>query len=70
MNDGRLVSGSGENSIIIYNKETYQPNLIIKEHNNSIAYTNQLSSGILAPCSSDKKIKLFKINGMKYELLL
>ena len=33
MKDGRLVSGAGDNSIIIYNKITYQPDLIIKEHN-------------------------------------
>ena len=40
MNDGRLVScsGSGDRSIIIYNKETYKPDLIIKEHNNSVKY--------------------------------
>ena len=28
--DGRLVSGSSDKSIIIYNKITYQPELIIK----------------------------------------
>ena len=36
LNDGRLVSGSGDKSIIIYNKLTYQPDLIIKEHNNEV----------------------------------
>ena len=36
LKDGRLVSGSKDNSIIIYNKETYQPDLKIKEHNNAI----------------------------------
>ena len=69
MNDGRLVSGSGDDSIIIYNKTTYQPDLIIKEHNYYITCITQLSSGILASCSLDKTIKLFNINGMKYELL-
>ena len=29
----------------------------------------QLSSGILASCSFDNTIKLFNINGMKYEML-
>ena len=32
MNDGRLVSGSADNSIIIYNKTSFNPDLIIKEH--------------------------------------
>jgi WD40 repeat protein len=36
MNDGRLVSGSWDKSIIIYNKESYKPQLIIKEHNNNV----------------------------------
>ena len=69
LNDGRLVSGSSDNSIIIYNKITYQPDIIIKEHNNTICCIIQLSSGILASCSRDNTIKLFNINGMKYEIL-
>ena len=69
LNDGRLVSGSSDKSIIIYNKITYQPDIIIKEHNNYICCIIQLSSGILASCSGDNTIKLFNINGMKYEIL-
>ena len=57
LNDGRLVSGSNDKSIIIYNKTTYQPDIIIKEHNNGITCISQLSSGILILCSCDKKIK-------------
>ena len=59
LNDGRLVSGSSDNSIIIYNKTTYQLDLTIKEHNSDVNCINQLSSGILASCSSDNAIKLF-----------
>jgi len=69
MNDGRLVSGSGDNSIIIYNKKTYQPDLIIKEHKSWLCNIIQLSSGVLASCSDDKTIKLFKINENNYEVL-
>ena len=69
LNDGRLVSGSNDNSIIIYNKITYQPDIIIKEHNDTICCIIQLSSGILTSCSGDNTIKLFNINGMKYEIL-
>jgi len=69
MNDGRLVSGSVDNSIIIYNKKTYQPDLIIKEHKSWLCNIIQLSSGVLASCSDDKTIKLFKINENNYEVL-
>ena len=68
MNDGRLVSGSSDGSIIIYNKETYKPDLIIKEHSKYVKYIIQLSSGILASCSNDNSIKLFKIKGNEYEV--
>jgi len=69
LKDGRLVSGSYDNSIIIYNKETYKPDLIIKEHNSSVYCITTLSSGILASCSSDKTIKLFNIKDKEYNIL-
>ena len=67
--DGRLVSGSCDNLIIIYNKKTYQPNITIKEHKDAINCITTLSSGILASCSWDKTIKLFNIKDNKYEIL-
>ena len=69
LKDGRLASGSDDASIIIYNKITYQPDLIIKEHYDWINYITTLSSGILASCSSDKTIKLFNIKDINYETL-
>ena len=69
LNDGRLVSGSADKSIIIYNKDTYQPDLIIKKHNNYICCIIQLSSGELVSCSSDNLINLYKIKGVQYELI-
>ena len=36
LNDGRLISDSADNSIIIYNKTTYQPDLIINDHKDPI----------------------------------
>ena len=69
LNDGRLVSGSADYSIIIYDKNTYQPDLIIKEHSSNVLCIIQLSSSILASSSVDKTIKLFNINGKKYEVL-
>ena len=40
LKDGRLVSGSDDKSIIIYNKETYQPDLTIKEYKRYSLYYN------------------------------
>ena len=69
LNDGRLVSGSDDKNIIIYNKMTYKPDVIIKEHKSHVHYITQLSEGILASCSYDKTIKLFIIKGNKYKTL-
>ena len=69
LSDGRLASGSADKSIIIYNKETFQPDLIIKEHNNTITCITQLSSGLTASCSCDKTIKLFDIQEKKYKIV-
>jgi len=69
LKDGRLVSGSGDHSIIIYNKETYKPDLTIKEYKDSVFCITTLSSGILASCSYDKTIKLFNIKDKEYNIL-
>ena len=69
LNDGRLISGSRDNSIIIYNKKTYRPDLIINEHKGPVNCITQLNSGILATCSSDKTIKLFNIKKNNYNII-
>ena len=56
-------------SIIIYNKNTFKPDLIIEEHNSWIYWVTQISSGIFVSCSRDNKIKLFNINGNIYNIL-
>ena len=66
LNDGRLIPGSCHNNIIIYNKISFQPDLIIKEHKDAIYYIIQLESGIIASCSDDKTIKLFDIKENNY----
>ena len=69
LKDGRLVSGSDDKSIIIYNKNTYQPDLIIKEHSSYISCIIQLSTGELVSCSADSTIKIYNIKGVQYEVL-
>ena len=68
LKDRRLVSGSGDCSIIIYNAKTYEQDIIIKEHNGGVNCLSTLNSGLLASCSSDKSIKLFSIKGMNYNI--
>ena len=69
LKDGRFATGSADNSIIIYNKKTFKPDLIIKEHNHTISKIIQLNSGLLASCSYDNTIKLYKITYKKYQVM-
>ena len=69
LNDGRLVSGSDDNSIIIYNKVTFKFDLEIKEHKLWINYLTTLKNGLLVSCSADKTIKLFDIKEKEYKLI-
>lgn len=67
LKDGRLVAGSDDYQIIIYNKITYKPDLKLIEEN-LILYLTTLSSGILA-CAITRKIKLLYIKGNTYQNL-
>ena len=69
LKDGRMASGSSDNLIIIYQKNTFKPDLTIKEHTSGVTCLTTLSSGILASCSQDHTIKLFNINKNNYILL-
>ena len=67
LKDGRLASGSGDCSIIIYNKINFKRDLIIKEHKSYVICLIQLNSGLLASCSPDKTINLYNINENNYQ---
>ena len=69
LKDGRLATGFVDNSIIIFNKKTYKPELTIKEHNNSVYYLIQLTYGILVSCSLGYTIKLFDITDKEYKVI-
>ena len=63
LQDGRLVSGGNDGSIIIYNQKTFEPEMTIKEHSKNIYDIIQLKNGNLVSCSSDdKKMNVYKIN--------
>ena len=69
LNDGRIATGGNDGSIIIYNKEKFNPDIIINEHEDDIKDLLQLSSGYLASCSKDRTIKLFNIAGKEYNII-
>jgi len=63
LQDGRLASGGNDGSIIIYNKQTFTPELTIKEHQDSVFDIIQLKNGNLLSCShDDKTMKEYKLN--------
>ena len=66
LDDGRLVSASRDHSIIIYNKITFKPDLIIKEHKRSIKYLIKIYKNKLVSCSD--RIRIFKIIDNNYEV--
>ncbi len=63
LQDGRLASGGEDGSIIIYNKQTFVPELTIKKHKDSIYDIIQLKNGNLLSCSrNDKTMNEYKLN--------
>ncbi len=67
LDDGRLVSGSGDFNIIVYNKITFKPDIIIKEHKKPIKCFIKMNSNKIISCSDG--IKIFKIKHNFYEIL-
>ena len=68
LDDGRLVSVSGSHTIIIYNKITYKPDIIITIENIKIICILNLNSNMLA-IGTFNEIKLFKIKNKNYEIV-
>jgi WD40 repeat protein len=62
LSDGRLVSGSYDKSINVYNKETYNLDLIIKNaHEFEVSSFEILPENVLIAASYDVHIKFWKI---------
>ena len=63
LQDGRLVQGGNDGSIIIYNQKTFEPEMTIKEHSKSVYDIIQSKNGNLISCSSDDKmVNEYKMN--------
>jgi len=63
LNDGRLISCSGDKSLNIYKKDSYDLQLSIKEHSEGIFSFIQLKNGKIITCSHDKTMKIIKLIG-------
>ena len=70
LNDGRLISCSGDYSLNIYKNETYELDLSIKEHSGGVYSFTQLNDGRIITCSQDKTMKIIKLinEKKKYEV--
>ena len=70
LKDGRLSSSAGDNTLIIYNKDTFEPDIIIREHTNYVNYHIQLRNENIVTCSWDNTLKIIKlIPNNKYEVI-
>ena len=69
LKDGRLVSCSGDKTLKIYNKNSFEVELTINEHSNSVISFTELKNGKIITCSADKTMKVIKlVNIYEYEI--
>jgi WD40 repeat protein len=70
LKDGRLSSSSADNSLIIYNQKTFEPDLIIREHTDYVNYHIQLKNENIVTCSWDETLKINKLlPDNKYQII-
>ena len=63
LKDERLASCSSDCFLNIYNKNTFELQLSIKEHSKGITSFTQLMNGKIITCSSDSTMKVIKLIG-------
>ena len=69
LKDGRLDSCSADKALNIYKKDTFELQLSIKIHSNSISYFTQLKNDYILTCSADNTMKIIKLtNDNRYIL--
>ena len=62
LNDGRLIASFSDKSLFIYNKDTYEIQLSIKEHSKQINSFTEINNKRIITCS-DKTMKIIKLIG-------
>lgn len=67
LKDGRLVSGSDDDKIIVYSLEKFESEMTLVGHSSNIHSVSLLNNGSLISASSDTKIKIWEISELKYK---
>ena len=68
LKDGRLASSSSDNSLNIYNMNSFELDLSIKEHQCGIPSFTEINDNKIITCSDDNSMKLIKIEKNKYNI--
>ena len=70
LQDGRFIASYSDNTLKIFNQHTFDCELTMHDvHKKGVTYTCQLYDGSLLTGSEDKLIKMWNIQGKKYELI-
>ena len=70
LQDGRLASCSQDKTIIIYNKDNFEPQIEINNiHNAQIFSFTQIEDGHIISCSEDTKMKVIELDKDKYSVV-
>ena len=68
LNDGRLIAGDSKSNLIIYNKETFNVEIIIKNNLGDLLNFIQLKNkNIVCSFDNENTLKIIKINKNEYE---
>ena len=68
LDDGRIAAGDEYSNLIIYNKETFYPDIIIRNNLNSLLTLTQLKNkNIICSFSNISTLKIIKIMNNEYE---
>ena len=69
LKDGRLISCSGDSTLNIYKKDSFELQLSIKEHSDEVFFCTQLINDKIITCSKDNTMNIIKlIDENKYNL--
>ena len=69
LKDERLISGSEDGYLTVYNKDNFEVDLSIKVHSEDIYSCIQLNDGRILTCSKDSTMKIIKLkDDNKYEI--
>jgi hypothetical protein len=66
LQNGKIASSSHDSYIKIYNKDTFEIEISIKE-NSYVDWIEQIKDGTLISCPRDKTIRLYEINDKSYK---